>query len=105
MHKINNIYTVNEKVVFRSVDIKGNTINTLPELLIEYKHVSNLEEQYQIRILNEYKVVISYGNSRSKKYALGTLKKLLKTNKLEYGLIEDGPSFKLRGIIEGFYGD
>jgi|LGOV01.1.fsa_nt_gb hyaluronoglucosaminidase len=104
MHKISNIYTVNEKVIFKSVDIKGDNINTVPELLIEYKHISNLEEQYQIRILSEYKVVISYGNSRSKKYALDTLKKLLKTNKLEYGLIEDGPSFKLRGIIEGFYG-
>ena len=39
--------------------------NKLKELLIEYKHISSLEEQYQIRILNEYKIVYEDIQTRS----------------------------------------
>ncbi len=93
MKKIKNYYSLGE-----DVDLNNNKE-------ITYELNKTLNDNYRIRIRKPFKIKITYGNSRSKEYAIETLNYLIKNNKLKYGLIEDGPSFKLRGIIEGFYGE
>jgi hyaluronoglucosaminidase len=96
---VNNYYTVSEWL-----DIKA--IDTIEDLLIPitYIHQEGLQEAYRIRI-QENQITITYDTKRSKQYADRTLSELLQKDRLYYGLIEDGPAFPMRGIIEGFYGE
>lgn len=99
MHLPNNYYTVSD-----SIDISH--ISSAKELSMEivYQTKEDLEEGYTIRI-QEDTITITYGTRRGLSYANQMLHQLLQKDRLYYGLIEDGPAFPMRGIIEGFYGE
>ena len=64
---------------------------------------------YSINITTENKIIIKVANNRGIRYAFKMLNDLVKKTKqgftLPIILIEDEPSFSVRGIVEGYYGE
>jgi hyaluronoglucosaminidase len=60
-------------------------------------------ESYGI-IIEEEKAEIYYDSNRAFNYAILTLKELKMADELYISVIFDYPHMKIRGIIEGFYG-
>ncbi len=65
-------------------------------------HNPSLHDQFHIHVFSSGDIHLTYGNERSLNYAFFALDE--EKNHLEIGLMEGGPDFKIRGIIEGFYG-
>lgn len=104
MHRIRNRYTVGEHVDFTNVWFEHDVIHTEPALDVTEEHDPELADHYRIRVRKPHRVILTYGNERSHRYAAETLEHLILHDDLDYGLYEDGPRFTMRGIIEGFYG-
>ena len=64
---------------------------------------SDLPENYTITI-NGGKAVVTLNSASAVRFAAYTFAKLILNGELRGGVIEDGPKFKKRGYIEGFYG-
>lgn len=66
------------------------------------------DDGYTLDISKVKQIIIRASNSRAVRYAFDTLNNLVEIKdgiaKLPNCLIEDEPSFKVRGVIEGFYG-
>jgi hyaluronoglucosaminidase len=95
-------YTFHEVLLFEKFHIEGESVKSYPSIDIQWMYEERLADQYQLHIYNDYSIRIRYGNERSKKYAIFALKEL--GNNIEVGVYEGGPDSKIRGIIEGFYG-
>ncbi len=120
------IYPKPQKINFTSIRIKPNSIRFSGVCLDTAKIVS---EQYNIPEGNDYQVELVIDNihsSNNEKYYISisetgvqitangkrgvfrgvhTLLKLIEKDELYCGEIEDYPLFKIRGYIEGFYGN
>lgn len=79
------------------------------EVVIHVNYVNTLKEDgYQLKINKNKEIIINAKNERGIRYAFNVLNNLVKSNYQDLLLpiikIDDEPSFKLRGVIEGFYG-
>lgn len=90
------------------------TFNNIQELLksVKYQLDDSLNfDGYGIQVSYSGEIVVTYFNKRSREYADKALLSLIQTTKyndvVEVPIckIIDYPSFKIRGIIEGFYGE
>ncbi len=72
-------------------------------LYIEYDE-NMLPDAYKLKISTKKYIRIQANNLRGIRYAFYKLNELYKDNILPYVEIYDEPSFKIRGVIEGFYG-
>lgn len=106
MFEAHNIYTVKQKVVFDSFDFSEGFIKTSPSLSIHEQIIDDLEDGYRMHVDADYKVVIKASNPRGFNYARRLIKKTLaEQHYLWVGRYDAKPSFPIRGIIEGFYGE
>jgi hyaluronoglucosaminidase len=92
-----NVYTVGEAVP------ESWRTSLEDHVTIHHEHEEGLGESYRIRI-QEDRITITSDHPRGTAYAFDTLHRYLEDGRLCYGLIEDGPAFPMRGVIEGFYG-
>src|SRR5690554_1505706 len=64
---------------------------------------------FRLKITPDKNIIIDATNERSIRYAIGVLNNLIEKRGKDIYVpiieIEDEPSFKLRGVIEGFYGE
>ncbi|MFP4187546.1 MAG: protein O-GlcNAcase, partial [Acholeplasmataceae bacterium] len=84
-----------------SVDPDKKRIYSDPEVTIRIIKEPGMNDRYQVRFFSDYEVQIRHEHERGLAYAfrmLATIKTVM------IGIYEGGPEFKIRGIIEGFYG-
>jgi len=89
-----------------------SSIEELKKFLYEKKFELSVEDLnqdgYMLKV-HEHKREVSIGSTSKRGffYAVQTLKKLINTKNKLFPIVEiiDFPSFKLRGVIEGFYGE
>lgn len=67
------------------------------------RQIPKQKEGYYLSI-NDKEIVLAGNDERGTYYALQTLKQLLKDNQLPVVEIQDYPSIRYRGVVEGFYG-
>lgn len=67
------------------------------------------KDGFRLKITPDKNIIIDATNERSIRYAIGVLNNLIEKRGKDIYVpiieIEDEPSFKLRGVIEGFYGE
>lgn len=109
-------YYHGRNIIFKELtfNIKGDDYNIFPFNTASNGFIINLiskalkPEEYIIDIKEE-SITIEYGSERALFYAFSTLQSLIKYKKQHYEIpkcyIRDYPSFNVRGIIEGFYGE
>lgn len=109
-------YYHGRNIIFKELtfNIKGDDHNIFPFNTASNGFTINLinkdlkPEEYIIDIKEEG-ITIEYGSERALFYAFSTLQSLIKYDKQHYEIpkcyIRDYPSFNVRGIIEGFYGE
>src|SRR5690554_341736 len=131
---IKDIYSLNNYLVFENVNkisvtmaqrtVKFKMFSNYDQLLDSNKFVYgdtgevvihvNYEDSiksdgYQLKINKNKEIIINAKNERGIRYAFNVLNNLVASNYQNLLLpiikIDDEPSFKLRGVIEGFYGN
>jgi len=131
---IKDIYSLNNYLVFENVNkisvtmaqrtVKFKMFSNYDQLLDQTKFVYgdtgevvihvNYEDSiksdgYQLKINKNKEIIINAKNERGIRYAFNVLNNLVASNYQNLLLpiikIDDEPSFKLRGVIEGFYGN
>jgi len=100
------LFTLNHERTFQSVKIREDGFpECVPPLEITIFCDGSDDENFTIHSKKDNPVEIRHGSKRGLKYALESLSKMFtKDHSLPLGIVEDGPAFPMRGIIEGFYG-
>jgi hyaluronoglucosaminidase len=84
-----------------SVDPDKKSIYSTPEVTIKIIKEKGLKDRYQVRFFSDYDVHVHYEHERGLDYAFRMLASI---QTVMIGVYEGGPEFRIRGIIEGFYG-
>ncbi len=97
-------YTIGQtlKVNQFLLDKLNKTITSSPSIQLELLFDASLYDQFRVHVFSTYTIQITYGTSRGLDYAFEAIEEISKYFMI--GLYEGGPDFKIRGIIEGFYG-
>lgn len=99
-----NLIDINDKSINEKVEKLQAIYNGKKQLIINIEIDKDLENIYKIDICND--VNIKASDEDMAFYAIVTIERLLEfdKNKLEKLSIEDYPSLKMRGVVEGYYG-
>jgi hyaluronoglucosaminidase len=97
-------YTIGKTFSYRieRVIIKEHMVIADEEVKLSLFCNPSFHDNFTIHIFSSGDIHLNYGNERSLNYAFFALDE--EKDHLEVGLLEGGPDFKIRGIIEGFYG-
>lgn len=99
-----NINDIDDKAIIEKIDEINSRYNGQKELIVNIEIDRDLDNIYKMEISNE--VNIEASDEDMAFYAIVTIERLLEfdSNKIEKLSIEDYPSLKMRGMIEGYYG-
>lgn len=84
------------------VDVNKHAIVSDTHISMTLTKQQELNDNFIIRLFTTGEIWIRYGNERSLNYAFNALNE--QKESLYCGVLEGGPDFEIRGIIEGFYG-
>lgn len=127
------IYTMGEEIVIEKEKLSAYIYNgfheysLLPYVNEEVSKVFELKERdydfyirvifnknieqdgYKLEIRSDKKIKLEVSNRRAVRYGIEAIKKVIENRNGKYYIpiikIVDGPSFAIRGIVEGFYGE
>jgi hyaluronoglucosaminidase len=100
------IYAVKRPLIFSNFKRHNGTWSTVPQLKINEVQVPGFKDDYDISVKESFDVTIKASHPRGFLYAKRYLAEQIESNKtLMVGKFHGRPSFFVRGIIEGFYGE
>lgn len=97
-------YTTGTKFPYHiiNVDQEKRLLESDQPIQTTLTQLTELKDNFIIRLFSTGDIWIRYGNERSLNYAFQAL--IEQKDALYCGVLEGGPDFEIRGIIEGFYG-
>jgi hyaluronoglucosaminidase len=99
-------YSVEKKITFKSFKGHADRWEVFPNLHLEEVTVPGTSDGYDILVKENYTVTIRAAHPRGFWYARRYLARQIEQHKaLKIGRFKAEPSFEIRGIIEGFYGN